>query len=52
VREILCLMAVRMHRMLITWNWMQYRVSAAQVKVKLGTETETDAPTCTYTDLH
>ncbi|KAJ7860679.1 hypothetical protein B0H14DRAFT_2576459 [Mycena olivaceomarginata] len=45
-------MAVRMHRMLITWHWIQYRVSAAQVKVKLGAKTETDAPTRTYTDLH
>jgi hypothetical protein len=38
--------------MLITWHWIQYRVSATQVKVKLGAETETDAPTRTYTDLH
>jgi hypothetical protein len=52
LRQILHLMAVRMHRMLITWHWIQYRISAAQVKVKLGAKTEMDATTHTYTDLH
>jgi hypothetical protein len=52
LREIIHLMSVRVNRMTLTWHWIQYRVSAAWDKVKVGTETKTDAPIRTYTDLH
>jgi hypothetical protein len=45
-------MSMRIIRMLLTWHWIQFEVSAARDKVKVGVETETDAPIRTYTDLH
>jgi hypothetical protein len=52
LREIIHLMSVRMNRMPLTCHWIRYRVSAAWDKIKVGAETETDAPIHTYTDLH